>query len=51
MDPKQTDGAAFENMVTDLFDPGVKQDDEQDEDAEDQEEGASEEDEGEDNDK
>lgn len=51
MDPKQTDGAAFENMVTDLFDPGVKTGDNQEESPEDQEEDAPEKDEGEDNDK
>jgi hypothetical protein len=51
MDPKQTDGAAFEDMVGNLFDPGVTQDDEQEEDAEEQEEGAAEGDEGEGDDK
>jgi hypothetical protein len=43
MDPKQTDGAAFEDIVADLFDPAAKQDD----DAEEKEEDGVEEDEGE----
>lgn len=34
MEPKQTDGAAFEGMVTDMFDPEVKQGDGQEEDGE-----------------